>query len=183
MTMERMPTSHMDRAPRSRRQAVPDGPTLFDDDFMNAAREAAENAVENTSIECEAPALEQEQVAEEPMTDLARKHAQLLERAELYADKRGVSLSEAVEEVDIEGIHARYVREQNEKRRQEEARARQEQVITNTIAIGQMRENENARRRAVVAAQYPDGSEKQRIALLEFDAKWRAADEIKQRGY
>lgn len=175
----------MDRAPRPRRQAVPDGPTLFDDDFMNAAREAAESAVEsiNTDYEEPAPQHDQEQADEEPMTDLAVQYAQLLERAELYADKRGVSLSEAVEEIDTNGVHDRYVREQNEKKRQEEARVRQEQVITNTIAIGQMRENENARRRAVIAAQYPEGSEKQRIALLEFDAKLRAADEIKQRGY
>lgn len=196
MTMERMPTGHMDRAPRSRRHTVPEGPTLFDDDtfFMQAAREIVQTTprevvqVDPDDGRLDFSSLEEVttgpiRIVDLPSSALEERFEELERRADELADKRGISIAQALEQLDTDGVVAERKKRVALERKRVEEQARREQIETNSIAIGQIREEENARRRALVATLYPEGSEKQRVALIEYDAKQRAAAEIKQRGY
>lgn len=180
MTMERMPTDHVSSS-RARTPENSDAPALFDDTFMQTAR----NMVEETPQE--APRLDPrddrldfsrlEETTTGPIhvdklsDEILEKRFEDLEcRADDLADKRGISIALALEQLDADGIVAERHKRETEARRQAEKQAALQQASTNSIAINEMRQENAVLRRAQVAASYRDGSFEQQQALTQFDA-------------
>lgn len=187
MGIERMP--RQDKTPLLR-EVGHDAQPLFnlDDEFMQSLSPAAKNVIAAEGLDLQRWSKNEddnrldfsslEEVMVEPprivqLSDeqLEIKYEALEDRAGNLADKRGISLIQALEQLDTDGVLIELQRRRAEARNEAGRRASVVQATTNSIAINKMREESIARERSGVAAQYPDGSLAQKRALLHFDAR------------